>query len=56
MSLRGRLYSGRGHPSDEKLLSHYDISANMISYHEHNKHEAGERILQLLGEGKDVHW
>ena len=37
-----------------KLLSHYDISANMISYHEHNKHEAGERILQLLGEGKDV--
>lgn len=37
-----------------KLLSHYDISANMISYHEHNKLEAGERILRLLGDGKDV--
>jgi len=38
----------------KKLLSHYGISASLISYHEHNKLVAGERVLGLLEEGKDV--
>lgn len=37
-----------------KLLSRYGISASVISYHEHNKSQAGERILELLTEGKDI--
>jgi 16S rRNA (cytidine1402-2'-O)-methyltransferase len=37
-----------------KLLSHYGISASVISYHEHNKSQAGERIRALLMDGKNV--
>lgn len=37
-----------------KLLNHYDIQKPLISYHEHNKHRAGEKILTLVDEGYDV--
>ena len=35
-----------------KLLSHFGISASLVSYHEHNKHEAGERICERLSAGE----
>ena len=35
-----------------RLLSAYGISANLISYHEHNKAMAGEKILQRLLSGE----
>ncbi|MFO7315840.1 MAG: 16S rRNA (cytidine(1402)-2'-O)-methyltransferase [Bacilli bacterium] len=38
----------------KKLLSYYDISTPLVSYHEHNQEQAGEKILQWLGEGKTV--
>ncbi len=37
-----------------KLLSHYNISKSLISYHEHNRVRAGEQILELLRGGSDV--
>lgn len=37
-----------------KLLNHYGIKKPLISYHEHNKHRAGEKILDLVMEGKSV--
>ena len=37
-----------------KLLSHYNISKSLISYHEHNRVRAGEQILGLLRGGSDV--
>jgi len=37
-----------------RLLSHYEIDARQISYHEHNKARAAERIAELLRQGKDV--
>lgn len=36
----------------KKLLSYYDISTPLVSYHEHNQEQAGEKILQWLGKGK----
>ncbi|MBU0996788.1 MAG: 16S rRNA (cytidine(1402)-2'-O)-methyltransferase [Firmicutes bacterium] len=38
----------------QKLLSHYQISGPLKSYHEHNKHEASDEILTLLKEGNTV--
>ncbi|MFC5558922.1 16S rRNA (cytidine(1402)-2'-O)-methyltransferase [Ureibacillus thermophilus] len=38
----------------KKLLSYYDISTPLVSYHEHNQEQAGEKILQWLREGKRV--
>ncbi|BEU87120.1 16S rRNA (cytidine(1402)-2'-O)-methyltransferase [Selenomonas sp. TAMA-11512] len=37
-----------------KLLSHYDIHTPMISYHEHNKEQAGGEILEKLLAGQSV--
>lgn len=37
-----------------KLLSHLGLSKEMLSYHEHNRHSSGERILQKLREGYRV--
>jgi len=37
-----------------KFLSHYNMSKNLISYHEHNRFRAGEQILGLLRGGSDV--
>lgn len=36
------------------LLSHFEISAHLISYHEHNKASHGEKLLGLLRSGVDV--
>lgn len=39
-----------------KILTHYDIRKprTILSYHEHNEHAAGKRILGLLKEGRHV--
>ena len=37
-----------------QLLKHLDISRPQISFHEHNKQRAGQRILDLLLQGKSV--
>ena len=36
------------------LLKHFDISKPQIAFHEHNEQQAGERIEQLLKEGRSV--
>lgn len=35
-----------------KLLNHFDIKKPLISYHEHNKIESGEKIIKQVIEGK----
>ena len=37
-----------------KLLNHYEIKKPLLSYHEHNRREAGKKILELLAQGKHV--
>lgn len=37
-----------------KLLNHYDISARLVSYHEHNEAERADELIKLLLEGKKV--
>jgi 16S rRNA (cytidine1402-2'-O)-methyltransferase len=37
-----------------KLLNHLGISKPTVSYHEHNRREAGQRLLAALMEGKSV--
>ncbi|TDT50568.1 16S rRNA (cytidine(1402)-2'-O)-methyltransferase [Fonticella tunisiensis] len=37
-----------------KLLNHFEIKKPLISYHEHNKREMGERIINMVKEGKVV--
>lgn len=37
-----------------KLLNHYDIKKPLISYHEHNKRESGEKIIKEVLNGKDI--
>lgn len=37
-----------------KLCNHFEINTQMISYHEHNTRMAGEKIIELLQEGKDI--
>ena len=36
------------------LLSHFGISAKLMSYHEHNKASAGSKIISRLKEGQNV--
>lgn len=36
------------------LLSHFGISAKLLSYHEHNKASAGSKIISRLKEGQNV--
>ena len=36
------------------LLDHLSIGGHVVSYHEHNKKEAGPKIIDLLKEGKSV--
>lgn len=38
----------------KKLCNYFDISTPLISYHEHNQEQGGEKILQFLREGKSV--
>lgn len=37
-----------------KLLTHFDIKTNIISYHEHNKKGMGIKLLNKLEDGADV--
>jgi 16S rRNA (cytidine1402-2'-O)-methyltransferase len=37
-----------------KLLNHLNISKPVVSYHEHNRREAGQRLLEALAGGKSV--
>jgi len=37
-----------------RLLKRFEIQTPQISFHEHNKEQAGERIMALLREGKSV--
>lgn len=37
-----------------KLLNHYNIKKPLISYHEHNKREAGVKLITRLNEGQKV--
>jgi len=37
-----------------KLLSYYDIHTPVTSYHEHNKHNKGLKLIERLKEGKDI--
>ncbi|SNV61019.1 16S rRNA (cytidine(1402)-2'-O)-methyltransferase [Veillonella rodentium] len=36
------------------LLKHFDIRKPLISYHEHNKEEKGNYIIEMLSEGRSV--
>ena len=36
------------------LLTHLGIERNVVSYHEHNKKEAGPKLVEALKEGKSV--
>ncbi len=37
-----------------KLLSFYEIPSKLKSYHEHNKHESGRQIVEIMVSGKSV--
>jgi len=37
-----------------KILNHLEIKIKLMSYHEHNKRDAGNRILGMLRDGLDV--
>ncbi|MHB9093752.1 MAG: 16S rRNA (cytidine(1402)-2'-O)-methyltransferase [Eubacteriales bacterium] len=37
-----------------KLLSYYDIHTPLTSYHEHNKREKGQKLVEEIKQGKDI--
>ncbi|KRQ86341.1 Ribosomal RNA small subunit methyltransferase I [Caloramator mitchellensis] len=37
-----------------KLLNHFEIKKPLISYHEHNKYESGEKIIKRVLEGESM--
>jgi 16S rRNA (cytidine1402-2'-O)-methyltransferase len=37
-----------------KLLNHYEIKKPLISYHEHNQRESGEKLVAAAEEGKNI--
>lgn len=37
-----------------KLLNHFEISTPMTSYHEYNKYEKGQKLVEKLLEGQDI--
>ncbi|MFQ5577093.1 MAG: 16S rRNA (cytidine(1402)-2'-O)-methyltransferase [Anaerolineae bacterium] len=37
-----------------RLLKHFDVHTPQMSFHEHNKERAGERIMAALAQGKSV--
>lgn len=37
-----------------KLLNHFGIKKPLISYHEHNKYESGEKIIKRVLEGENM--
>lgn len=36
------------------LLDHFQISGHMVSYHEHNKKESGDKLIEALKNGQSV--
>lgn len=38
----------------KKLCNHFDIQTPLFSYHEHNLHTGGEKIMEALREGKNI--
>lgn len=36
------------------LLNHFEIKKPLISYHEHNQRESGEKLIQMALEGKNI--
>ncbi|WP_102693396.1 16S rRNA (cytidine(1402)-2'-O)-methyltransferase [Rummeliibacillus pycnus] len=38
----------------KKLCNYFDIDTPLISYHDHNQEQGGEKLLQFLREGKTV--
>ncbi|GGG24494.1 16S rRNA (cytidine(1402)-2'-O)-methyltransferase [Paenibacillus abyssi] len=37
-----------------KLLTHFEISTRLVSYHEHNKQASGSELIRLLEEGQQI--
>lgn len=37
-----------------KLLNHFNIKTRLTSYHEHNKEQKGEQLINMLKEGMDI--
>jgi 16S rRNA (cytidine1402-2'-O)-methyltransferase len=37
-----------------KLLTHYEISGRLVSYHEHNKEASGKELVRLMEEGLSI--
>lgn len=37
-----------------KLLNHFEISTKMMPYHQHNRREAGRKIINMLHNGKNI--
>jgi 16S rRNA (cytidine1402-2'-O)-methyltransferase len=37
-----------------KLLTHFEIAARVVSYHEHNKAASGPELIRLLEEGQSI--
>jgi probable S-adenosylmethionine-dependent methyltransferase, YraL family len=37
-----------------KLLTHFEISTRLVSYHEHNKQASGSELIRLLIEGQSI--
>ena len=38
----------------QKLLNHFDIKKKIISYHEHNKYDKADVIIEMLKEGQNI--
>ncbi|ADL11601.1 16S rRNA (cytidine(1402)-2'-O)-methyltransferase [Acetohalobium arabaticum] len=38
----------------QNLLNHYEIDAELISYHEHNEEEKSTKIIQMLKSGQEI--
>jgi 16S rRNA (cytidine1402-2'-O)-methyltransferase len=37
-----------------KLMNHFDIKKTLISYHEHNQRESGEKLIKAAEEGNNI--
>lgn len=37
-----------------KLLNHFELKKHLIAYHQHNEQSGSEKLLELLGEGKNI--
>lgn len=37
-----------------KLMNHFEIKKTLISYHEHNQRESGEKLIKAAQEGKNI--